>query len=169
MSKETYVSVGVVLTQDNIEQVNDIVVFAHNLGVADIRVIPAAQYDKVLAQGLKIDQSILDAHPILKYRLNNFVNGESVRGLCEHDCSRCHLIFDDSVAAGEWHFPCVIYLREGGNPIGKIGPNMRQERIEWAKNHDTFNDPICKNNCLDVCKNYNDRCDYYKNNKGILL
>ena len=63
-------------------------------------------------------------------------------------------MYDDSVVAGDQHFPCIIYLREGGAPIGKIGPNMRQERVEWLKSHNTHNDPICKANCLDVCIAY---------------
>jgi hypothetical protein len=48
-------------------------------------------------------------------------------------------------------------MREQGDPVGKIGPNMRQERLEWIKNHDTYCDPICKKNCLDVCIDYNNK------------
>ena len=57
--------------------------------------------------------------------------------------------------AGGYHYPCVIYMREMGQPIGKVSSNMRQERYQWALNHDTFNDVICKINCLDVCREYN--------------
>ena len=64
---------------------------------------------------------------------------------------------DDSVVAGDYHFPCVIYMREKGKPIGKVNPNMRKERIEFIKNHDCYKDPICKRSCLDVCISYNNR------------
>jgi hypothetical protein len=63
--------------------------------------------------------------------------------------------------AGQFHFPCIIYLREGGNPIGKVGPNMRQERKVWAENHDCHKDPICNRMCLDVCVDYCNKIKEY--------
>lgn len=157
IAKRTYLTVGVVLNEDNIDQIKDVVIFAHELGVADIRIISAAQYDQTLQGVLGISEEILDAHPILKYRVNNIKEGRHVRGLNDSDCRRCHLAWDDSVVAGNYHFPCVIYMREGGNPIGMVGPNMRNERIEWLKQHDTHHDIICSKNCLDVCIDYNNR------------
>lgn len=58
-------------------------------------------------------------------------------------------------------YSCIIALREGAKPIGKVGPNMRKERFDWFKNHDTYNDPICKKNCLDVCRDYNNKFRSY--------
>ena len=43
LSTQTYVTVGVVLTDQNQDQINKIIEFADSLGVSDIRVIPAAQ------------------------------------------------------------------------------------------------------------------------------
>ena len=104
-----------------------------------------------------IEQEILDAHPILAYRVKHFLEGRNVRGVKEKDTNRCNLMMDDSVVAGDYHFPCVIYMREKGEPIGKVNPNMRQDRIEFIKTHDCHKDPICKKNCLDVCIDYNNR------------
>ena len=157
LSKLTYVTVGMVFTEDNVKEAIKSVRFAHSLGVADIRVISAAQYNEALKGLEELEPEILDAHPILKYRINNFKEGRNVRGIKESDCHTCHLINDDSVVAGKYHFPCVIYMREKGNPIGEVGPNMREERINWTKNHDTFKDPICQKNCLDVCIDYNNK------------
>jgi len=42
ISKLTYVTVGVVLTPDNIDKTIDTIKFAHDLGVADIRIISAS-------------------------------------------------------------------------------------------------------------------------------
>jgi hypothetical protein len=132
--------------------------FAHELGVADIRVIPAAQESDYIEHTSGIPQEILDAHPILAYRVRNLRNGIPVRGIKETDSHRCSLAMDDSVVAGNKHYPCVIQMREGGDPIGYIGPNMRDERVEWARTHDTFTDPICKKNCLDICIQHNGKC-----------
>ncbi|RLB69018.1 MAG: hypothetical protein DRH04_05940 [Deltaproteobacteria bacterium] len=159
LSKRTYVTVGVVLTDDNEANVVEIVKAAHDLGVADIRIIPAAQKGRKLQEAAaEIPQYILDAHPILAYRVANLLAGKPVRGIKRHDSSTCFLPIDDSVVCGDFHFPCVIYMREQGEPIGRIGPNMRQERIEWALNHDVRKDPICARNCLDVCVDHNNKC-----------
>jgi GGDEF domain-containing protein len=157
LSQLTYVNLGMVFTEDTVSELAKTVEFGHSLGVADIRVISAAQYDRTL-EGLKnIPQGILDAHPILKYRVNNAIAGRNVRGLRPDDCRRCSLVMDDGVVVGDCHYPCIIYMREGGNPIGKVGPEMRQERIRWMNEHDIHTDPICLKNCLDVCIDYNNR------------
>jgi len=158
MARETYVTVGVVLTEANVAGLVDIVTFAHNLGVADIRIISAAQYNKVLEQAKQIPQEILDAHPILKYRVENILQGRNVRGIDDYDSKRCYLAVDDSVVSGEYHFACVIHMREKAEPIGKVGPYMREERLAWAKQHNTHLDPICRANCLDVCIDHNNYC-----------
>lgn len=158
LSRLTYVTVGIVLTEETMKTVSDVVRFAHGLGVADIRIISAAQWDGRLVAALDIEDEILDAHPILKYRIDNIRAGRNVRGLSENDSRTCWLMQDDSVIAGRWHFPCVIYMREGGNPVGEINDTMRADRIQWLKTHDTYQDDICRKNCLDVCIDYNNRC-----------
>lgn len=158
LSKVTYVTVGVVLTDDNVESLPLIVELAHNLGVADIRIIPAAQNGNMIAGVGAIDPKIVAAHPILAYRVKNILEGKPVRCIQEYDSHRCYLPIDDSVVAGDFHFPCVIYMREQGEPIGKIGPDMRAERIVWSETHNTFEDPICRANCLDVCVDHNNKC-----------
>ena len=157
ISKLTYVTVGVVLTPDNIDKTIDTIRFAHKLGVADIRIISAAQYNQAIPRLNEVEQEIRDAHPILNYRINNFAIGKNVRGMVESDTNKCAIVLDDSIIAGTYHFPCVIYMREQGKAIGKVSENMRNERKLWFETHDTFKDEICKKNCLDVCIAMNNR------------
>ncbi len=157
LSKLTYVTVGLVFTPDNIGELLDTIKYAHNLGVADIRIISSAQWNEPLTRLEEIPQEILDAHPILKYIVNNFLAGVPIRGISETDNHKCPLVMDDSVIAGSYHFPCIIYMREQGAAIGYVGPHMRQERMEWYENHDTSKDPICQKNCLDFCVHYHNR------------
>jgi len=157
ISNLTYVSLGVVLTPDNIDKTIDTIRFGHNLGVNDMRIISAAQYNKPIPRLNEVEDFIVEAHPILKYRINHFAKGINVRGIKETDFNRCPLMLDDSVIAGDFHFACVIAMREGAKPIGKVGPNMRQERLEYFKTHNTYKDKICRNNCLDVCIDYNNK------------
>lgn len=150
LSKLTYVTVGIVLTDENQSQAEQIVKFAADLGVADIRLIP-------VAQSCRLDAKDAPLFPVLNYRLQNMQSGRPVRGLREHDNNRCPLVLDDMAVCGGQHYACIIHLREGGRPIGKLGMAVREERLRWAEQHDTHADPICSKNCLDVCADYNNR------------
>jgi MoaA/NifB/PqqE/SkfB family radical SAM enzyme len=160
LSKLTYVTVGVVLTDDNYHELNDIIAFASDLGVADIRVIPAAQVSTKL-KNLVVEDKYLDKHPILRYRYNNFINNKPVRGLNHGDIISCPLVLDDMAVLKGYHYPCIIYMREQGDPIGKMEgriEEIRRERFRWYINHNTSKDPICSQNCLDVCVAHNNKC-----------
>jgi len=160
ISKLTYVTVGVVLAPENINKTIGTIEFAHNLGVADIRIISAAQWNKPIPKLNEVKKETRAAHPILDYRIKHFAEGRNVRGISETDANKCALVLDDSVIAGDYHFPCVIYMREKGNAIGMVSKNMRKERKEWFDKHNTFKDKICRENCLDVCIDYNNK--YYE-------
>ncbi len=158
LSKLTYVTVGTVLNDDNLNKVCEIVSFAETLGVSDIRVIPAAQHGPHLPELMQqIPQDVLNHLPILRYRVNRILEGKGVRGITAQDSHTCYLMLDDMAIAGNYHFPCIIYMREGGNPVGKVGSNMRKEREVWVQTHNCFDDPICRHNCLDVCVDYNNK------------
>lgn len=154
LSGLVYTTVGVVLTADNKERAEEIIGLADSLGVDDIRVIPAAQ-DGTRLPALSVPDDLSARYPILRYRLNKLAAGEQVRGLLAGDPRRCGLVLDDMAVMGDQHYPCIIYLREGGAAIGKVGPAMREEREQWSVSHDCLADPICSRNCLDVCKDYN--------------
>lgn len=157
LSPETYVTVGVVLTAENAARTEEIIRFADSLGVSDIRVIPAAQ-DGCKLPTIAVAEDLLEKYPILRYRETNLRKGKAVRG---NPVKRCGLVLDDMAAMGKDHYPCIIYMREGGAPIGEIGPMMREERADWYKNHDCTTDPICAGNCLDVCVDYNQKFAAY--------
>jgi len=161
LSKLTYVTVGVVLNENNLSEVLEIINLSDSLGVSDIRVIPSAQYDKF--ENINIDSVLLNRYPILKYRINH---KRHVRGLKKTDCGKCRLVLDDMAVAGNYHFPCIIYMREQGNPIGTMDKSIieiRQERSKWMERHDSHKDTICCNNCLDVCIDFNNTVEDFQN------
>jgi molybdenum cofactor biosynthesis enzyme MoaA len=159
LSVLTYVAVSVVFTDENLAFAQDIIRFAHGLGVADIRITTASQYNRTFRAFTNIEQEILEAHPILNYRIQNYRLGRNVRGIREADAQRCHLVKDDCVLAGMWHYPCGVYLRERGTPIGVIDPDMRKQRLEWFHSHNTHEDAICHFFCSDIYVDYNNRCE----------
>jgi len=158
ISALTYVTVGIVLTEENFNELEKTIEFAYNLGVSDIRIISAAQWNNSEKfKNIKIKKEILDKCKILNYRITNFKSNRNVRGITISDNHYCPLVIDDMAIKGNYHYPCIIHLREGGKPIGKVDKNMRKERFQYYKNHNTFLDPICNNNCLDVCVDYNNK------------
>lgn len=157
LAKRTYVTVGVVLTESNVQEFYDIIAFASDdLKVADIRIVTSAQWNEML-RDVHVPQKYLDRHPILRYRMGNFNSGRHVRGLQDTDSKSCALALDDMAVRNGQHFPCIIHLREGGAAIGPADETMRTARINWFTQHDTHADPICKKNCLDVCIDYNNK------------
>lgn len=165
LSERVYTTVGIVVTEETVSQLVETIEFAASLGVADIRIISAAQYNALLLNAQGISSQILARFPILRYRIENLKLGRNVRGLQDTDAHQCGLILDDMAIAGNYHFPCIIYMRESGNAIGTVGPNMREERQRWFEEHDTHCDPICKKNCLDVCIDYNNKFRAYQADK----
>lgn len=153
LSALTYVTIGVVIIDDNANEINKLIEFASNLGVSDIRLITAAQTTPYLPSF----STQLEKHPILVYRLNHFKTGRPIRGISKNDNPRCPLVLDDMAVLNNKHYPCIIYLREFGKPIGFVGPNMRHERNRWYLEHNCYEDRICQKNCLDVCVDYNNR------------
>lgn len=165
IASKTYVTLGVVFTPDNIGKVIETIILGDSLNVSDIRIISSAQYNEPIKELEKVPLRIRKKYPILNYRINHFLEGRNVRGIQKDDSNKCALVMDDSIIAGDYHFPCVIYMREKGKPIGKVSKEMRSERIEWFKNHDSKKDPICAKNCLDVCIDYNNK--FKEMNDGI--
>jgi len=145
----------VVVTSENSQKVSKIIRFAQDLGVADIRLIPAAQDGQYMEVGDWKCNS-----PILKYRTERARAGLPVRGIPENGTCKCRLVLDDLATDGTSHYPCIIYLRERGKPIGVMEDmtKVRSDRAKWSMQTDTSKDPICSKNCLDVCVAYNDAC-----------
>ena len=50
---------------------------------------------------------------------------------------------------------------EGGKEIGELSNTTRQDRLLWYMPHNVQNDKICKNNCLDVCRSFNNSYKIY--------
>jgi molybdenum cofactor biosynthesis enzyme MoaA len=81
ISKLTYVTVGVVVTQDTVGQLKETIEFATSLGVSDIRIISSAQYNTLLENAKTVSEEVYKKYPILKYRIENLNNKRNVRGL----------------------------------------------------------------------------------------
>lgn len=153
LAPKTYVTIGTVILPTNLQHITEVVNFALEVGVSDVRLISAAQWNQKV--DVELPAEALDKFPIMRYRWENMLRGRHVRGMEEKDCRTCHLAKDDMVVSNGKHYPCIIHMREGGESIGEVGETTRADREKWAYAHDAYNDPICRKNCLDVCIDYN--------------
>ena len=154
LSALTYVTVGVVLNEKNRKEKEHIVLLADDLGVSDIRIISSAQHN--MGVDIILAQIMINKYPILKYRMSG---RRSIRGMDLSDSKKCKLVLDDMAVWDGYHYPCIIYLREKGNPIGEVNDRIRADRYEWFLYHNSYNDNICRNNCLDVCCEFNNKAE----------
>ncbi|CAG1003909.1 GTP 3',8-cyclase [Anaerolineales bacterium] len=161
LSGMTYVTASIVLSSENVGQANEIVSLANDLGVADIRFVTASHDDELALKMQDIPSAFLDQYPMLRYRVENLRVGRRIRGLRPTDSHKCYLVLDDSVIAGKWHYPCGVYLREGGLPIGEVGPCMRRQRAEWMLAKDIHTDEICRQFCSDLYVDYNNKFEEF--------
>ncbi len=157
LSKMTYVTAGCVFDKNNVNMFLKTLEYAEALGVSDIRIVSSAQYNEMLTAIKKIPDNLRGKFPILNYRVNNYLEGRNVRGLKSSDNNRCPLMLDDMAVKGDKHYPCIIKMREGCAPIGLVNTHMRSERLAYYMHFDTQRDDICKNNCLDICVDYNNK------------
>lgn len=157
LSNITYVTVGIVLTPENLPEGLKTVELADELGVSDIRIISSAQFNGEMTEFIESNPLLVNRYKILAYRLLNMARKRNVRGLRDEDNNKCPLVLDDMCVAGGHHYPCIIYFREGGKAIGATHGSIRNDRYQWYLKHNTHSDPICKKNCLDVCIDYNNK------------
>lgn len=160
LAQVTYVNLGITISDRNCGHVREILEFTDALGVADMKLSTSTHWNRPIPGLETIPEDLLDRHPILKYRVNGFRSGRNVRGLRQGiDCHRCPMVMDDMILVGDHHYPCLVYAREKGTPIGTIKgvAEMREERRAWQDGRDTFLDPICQKMCMDLFMDCNNR------------
>jgi molybdenum cofactor biosynthesis enzyme MoaA len=141
------------------EAMRSAVELAERLGVAEIKIMSLAQEGDAVDVSW-VDEELAERFPLLRWRAGNYRDGRDVRGLREGDSGRCSIVLDDLTVAGDRHYPCNVYFREGGEPIGNAGDDVAailSDRAAWSLGRDSRKDPICRANCMDILRAYNDR------------
>ena len=144
------------------EEIRKTLALARQLGASEIKIMSLAQ------EGAPVDTSwitpeLRQSFPLLNWRCQNFEAGRDNRGLAPGDARRCRLAQDDATIAGGMHYPCNVYFREKGEPIGAAGPDMMAQRMAWSLGHDPLEDPICRRYCMDILREYNNRAEELSN------
>lgn len=72
---------------------------------------------------------------------------------------RCYIPLTERTVDGVAYYPCSVYLREGGAPLGKLtdAPEAQRARTSaFVGGHDCRTDPICRQYCLHCTRVFND-------------
>jgi MoaA/NifB/PqqE/SkfB family radical SAM enzyme len=112
-----------------------------------------------------LDATPDSAFPILRYRLPSLLTkrlrgfrGRPVNG-GQAAVQSCYLMLDDRCIDARWYYPCNIYLRERGTPIGSHHEDSYEEAArkiwDFVHHHDVREDPICRACCPDIAREYN--------------
>lgn len=144
-----------------------------DLGPDDIKLIPIVQARNGLGDFPEKDEvagaieELLtpfpsDAFPLLRYKLRGVFSPESLglkdlisRQLMKH----CFVPLSERTLDTTFYYPCSVYLREGGKPLGRIDEDdleTQQRKIAvFAAGLDCLDDPICREYCISCCKRFN--------------
>ena len=164
LSKISNVMAGITVSEKNLHDVRDVVERLDAMGVADMKLSTSTHFNGAIPGLESISSEILDRHPVLKYRVRNFLAGRNVRGLREGDCGKCMLVQDEIIVMGDKHYPCIVHAREqAANAIGDVKSvaEMRKERLAWAIGRDSHLDPVCKKFCMDIFLDCNNRIEHF--------
>jgi len=143
------------------------------LGPDDIKLIPIVQARNGLGDFPERDEVAAaiedlltpfpaDAFPLLRYKLRGVFSAESLglkdlisRQLMKH----CFVPLTERTLDTTFYYPCSVYLREGGRPLGRIDEDdlvTQQEKVAaFVAGLECLDDPICREYCISCCKQFN--------------
>ena len=151
----------------------EIVRFLLSLGPNDIKLITEVQEKHALgdfpaAESVKneitkmLDDYPPSAFPLLRRKIATVFTPETI-GLGgvvgpEQTNWRCYIPLTERTVDGQSYYPCSVYLRERGKPLGAITDSPAEQRAKTAafvREHDCLADPICQQYCLHCTREFN--------------
>ncbi|MBI4449983.1 radical SAM protein [Candidatus Uhrbacteria bacterium] len=104
-------------------------------------------------------------YPLLRQKIERLFDPHA-SGLADEETQtvmkHCFIPLTERTIDGTHYYPCSIYLRHYGKPLGSLQDpfEVQQQRIrEFVRYHDCRADPICVTNCTNCCKVFNVRAN----------
>lgn len=101
--------------------------------------------------------------PLLRRKIQTVFAAEAI-GLSEIPADldprdwRCYIPLSERTVDRTYYYPCSVYLREGGNPLGELSDSLamqRQKTVQFVKEGQCLQDPICQKYCLHCTREFN--------------
>lgn len=172
-----FLIVNTVVSAANRVQLPAILEYLLGLGPDDIKLITDVDAKAILAdfpEASEVRQRLAallktqpqDSFPLLRLKLKTVFSPAAI-GLettaPKKDGSwRCYIPLTERTVDGVFYYPCSVYLREGGAPLGKTSEPQELQRAksaDFVARGDCLTDPICARYCLHCTKNYNVRAN----------
>ncbi|MBI4434788.1 hypothetical protein HY635_03165, partial [Candidatus Uhrbacteria bacterium] len=106
-----------------------------------------------------------ERYPLLRQKIERLFDPHA-SGLADEETQtvmkHCFIPLTERTIDGAHYYPCSIYLRHYGQPIGSLSDpfEVQQEKIrDFVRYHDCRQDPICVTNCTNCCKVFNVRAN----------
>ncbi len=74
----------------------------------------------------------------------------------------CYIPLTERTVDGTYYYPCSVYLREGGQPIGRIDEAQAEQRrktADFVARGDCLSDAICQRYCLHCTRQFNSQAN----------
>jgi MoaA/NifB/PqqE/SkfB family radical SAM enzyme len=162
--KDVYLTINVVVCDNNIPRIEEIANFVSGLRPDDFKLIPTTKLMHLMTDGQKEkiqhlaeSSALMEKYSFFNYRLEHFA---TMRGLKDekYKGSRCYICMDERVYGPDHYWPCDIYFREKGKPLGRRPDSLlaqADQAFEFAKRHKPAEDPICREFCCDITRDFN--------------
>jgi MoaA/NifB/PqqE/SkfB family radical SAM enzyme len=166
-----FVIANTVVSERNRRDIDEIVQFLLGLGVDDLKLITVVQQKQHLGnfpEAEFVTRRIREdlarypdtALPLLRRKLETIFDPEAI-GLAQVPPEpkwRCYIPLSERTVDSQYYYPCSVYRREGGAPLGQIGEPLevqQRKTAEFVSKGDCLNDPICREYCLHCTRNFN--------------
>jgi molybdenum cofactor biosynthesis enzyme MoaA len=169
-----FLIVNTVITMENRRDMANIVRFVMGLGVDDLKLIASVDHTPVLGAFeeqreavKKVEEHLQtlppDAFPLLRLKLRTVFSQLAV-GLADvemerPDAWRCYIPLTERTVDRLFYYPCSVYLRESGEPLGRIDEPPDEQRARTAafvRDGRCLDDPICRRYCLHCTRQFNE-------------
>lgn len=174
-SQRFFLIANCVVSEANRAQLPRIVRMLMELGVDDIKLItevdqrdslgdfPARPQVEAALRALLADAPA-HRYALLRKKLKTVFAPDAV-GLSQLPSQaplRCYIPLTERTVDRVYYYPCSVYLREGGEPLGALSEPQSAQRARSARfvaTHDCLQDEICQRYCLHCTKAYNQRAN----------
>lgn len=177
-----FLIINSVISTRNRDRVVEIVRFLLDLAPDDIKLITevdsrgalndAGDERRIAALEALLADYPAHAYPLLRRKIRTVFSRDAI-GLERMDPSgpfdrthrrdwRCYIPLTERTVDGVYYYPCSVYLREGGAPLGRIDEPEDQKRrtsAAFVERADCLDDAICQRYCLHCTAEYNRRAN----------
>ncbi|MEQ1910373.1 MAG: radical SAM protein [Vicinamibacterales bacterium] len=169
-----FLIVNTVITMENRRDMADIVRFVMALGVDDLKLIASVDdtpvlgaFEEQVEAVTKVEEHLRtlprEAFPLLRLKLRTVFSQRAV-GLADTrpdrpDDWRCYIPLTERTVDRVFYYPCSVYLRESGAPLGRIDEppdEQRAKTVAFVRDGRCLDDPICRRYCLHCTREFNE-------------